>query len=63
MTAGHWFSAGSHVTSHLHAFAQLTLPHALPELHVALHAPVPQLSVPQAALPPPHVVVQSPLAH
>jgi hypothetical protein len=58
---GHWFIVGSHVTSHLHALAQLTAPHALPALHAALHAPVPHVSVPHAALPPPQVVVQSPL--
>lgn len=55
--------AGSQTTSHLHASKQLTVPQALAAVHVALHAPVPHVSVPHAAAPPPHVVVQSPLAH
>lgn len=58
--AGHSFvMSGLHATSHLHAFGQLTLPHAPAPVHVASHMPVPQVSVPHAAAPPLHVVLQS----
>ena len=54
-------------TSHLHEFAQLTGPQDESEpdpepRQVAEHSPMPQLSVPQAALPE-HVASHLPLVH
>jgi hypothetical protein len=60
--AGQVFVTPLQLTSHLHEFAQLTVPHAdSAPMQVAEHAPVPQFSVPHAAAPPEQVSVQSPV--
>lgn len=64
MVVGHVFVTLSHVTSHRHELAQLTLPHAesMP-MQLARQRPVPQLIVPHAAVPPLQVSVHVPPAH
>jgi hypothetical protein len=64
MLAGHASPEPSQFTSHLHELVQITALHAgsVP-VHVALHAPEPQFSVPQAALPPEQCVVHVPPEH
>ena len=57
--AGQMFVVVLQITSHLHEFTQLTGPHdesePAPEpVQVAVHSPMPQFNVPQAARPPVH---------